>query len=68
MKKMKQFKVTYTVYSNFTHTYETDTEIIEAESEEEVERVVRDWCNNDEAYFPEKIEEYFPKRIEDYED
>lgn len=63
----KQFKVTYTVYSNFTKTYETDTEIIEAESEEEVEKIVRDWGNDDEAYFPERIEEYyFPERIEDY--
>ena len=56
--KMKKFKVVYTVYSNHEWSYDTDIDIIEAESKEDVEKIVREWSSYDKAYFPERIEEY----------
>lgn len=55
---MKKFKVTYTAYSNHEWTHDTHVDIIEADSKEDVEKIVRNWDNYNATYFPERIEEY----------
>ena len=56
---MKKFKVYYTSYSNHEWRHETNIDIIEAESEEDVKKIVCNWSDYNTYYFPERIEEYY---------
>lgn len=55
---MKKFKVEVESFNN--HEWgmrKVETEIIEAENEEEVKKIVRSWGNYDWDYFVNRIEE-----------